>query len=182
MNKLIKINEGHYIVVDDSEIKNGEWMYDETPEKGFEEVRQLISNSLYQGGGYWKITRSTQPLEGGTVIHGIEHKQFIQIKYLDISEVEESIYGYNLEDLAFKAFKNQDKWTWSQFKDIFLYSIKYHKELVKDKLFTVEEVKKYHNIMCLHGNVKGEEYIQSLLPKTEWEIKEITPEGKIVLL
>lgn len=50
----------------------------------------------------------------------------------------------------------------------------------KDKKYTEKDLKRYHNIMCLYGNVKGEEYIQSLQPKTEWEVEFI--DNKLKLL
>ena len=49
----------------------------------------------------------------------------------------------------------------------------------KAKKYTEEDLKRYHNIMCLHGNKKGEEFIQSLQPKTEWEVEFI--DGKLKL-
>jgi hypothetical protein len=54
--KLIKINTDHYVIVDDSEIKEGDWVY------------QPMTNAVYKTSrtdnsdiGY-KITHSTQPL------------------------------------------------------------------------------------------------------------------------
>jgi len=43
------------------------------------------------------------------------------------------------------------------------------------KVYSEEDLRKYHNIMCLYGNVKGEEFIQSLKqPKTpKWFVAEM---------
>ena len=68
-----------------------------------------------------------------------------------------------------------------------------HRELVKDKLFTVEDVVNAYELgiedsdnVRLFGKVdvidKFKSTIKkSLLPKTEWDVQ-ISPEGKIVLL
>lgn len=48
-------------------------------------------------------------------------------------------------------------------------------ELLSDRRFTLEDVlkiaDKYHNIMCLYGNVKGIEYLQSLSQLKSWKIE-----------
>ena len=48
-------------------------------------------------------------------------------------------------------------------------------QLLFDRRFTLDDVlkiaDKYHNIMCLYGNVKGIEYLQSLSQPKSWNIE-----------
>jgi hypothetical protein len=100
--------------------------------------------------------------------------------------------GYSVEKMAQSAFTHPD------FGEYKVGSIAYyngykdgfnaHKELVKDNfILSEDDLHRILNMARLQGEesflVKhtNEEIIQSLLPKTEWDI-EITPEGKIVLL
>ena len=79
-----------------------------------------------------------------------------------------------------------------QKKEIIIDIIKAHQELTKDKLFTQLDMYKAltefriflsQNVNTSSGSKhdKIKSIIQSLLPKTEWEV-EITSESKIVLL
>ena len=75
MNKLIKLSDTHYIIVNDSEIKDGEkfahyWYKDELSNKIEDKTKIIIStatkdtNSKQNRKSYiGKITHSTQPLE-----------------------------------------------------------------------------------------------------------------------
>jgi hypothetical protein len=68
----------------------------------------------------------------------------------------------HIDDLAFKAYKEQWEWTWSQFKQIFL--IGYNKAKEKYK-YTEEDIDKaYWAGMKFVGEDKGsyKEFIQSL--------------------
>ena len=62
--KLIKINTDHYIIVDDSKIKEGDWLYSfdngliVQANKGSADT---INSKSLNGRGYGKITHSTQP-------------------------------------------------------------------------------------------------------------------------
>ncbi len=104
-----------------------------------------------------------------------------------IMEVKEAIYRYNLDDLVFNEFKKQDKYTFNEFKDIFILGFKAYQELVKDKLFTIEDIDNAYiqgkNDESISGNKKKmrEEYLQSLLPKTEWDV-EFDEQGKLKLV
>lgn len=77
MVKVIKISEIHYIIVDDSEIKEGDWFYNEPT--------NYVGQALRKEGKFWvcnniegfhllsaakKITHSTQPLEGKLISLG----------------------------------------------------------------------------------------------------------------
>ena len=163
MQKLIKLQNTHYIIVDDSEIKEGDWYW--TPIK--RTIEQCIRKLLIIKGGendkkQFKITHSTEPLEG----HDYLWRPIV--KPLSLSEVEEAVYGYSIDltNLCFYDRRNPD----FQIKEEYGYdkeeveatgnfAKKYcccdhcfygraklteqliaHKELTKDKLFTAEDV------------------------------------------
>ena len=207
MQKLIKLSDEHYIVVDDSEIKEGDKFYCITNKVIFtahtieylEEYNKLedSNHNFYVNSKYaQKITHSTQPLED--MNHGnYTSKVFLDIKPLTLSEVEEAIYGYSVDKMADKLISCSDNIDSQLIKEVWKGGFKAHKELVKDKLFTVDDMKSIfiHGKqlgLTIAGNIRNgseqpnkeewfNESIQSLLPKTEWDI-EITSEGKIVLL
>ena len=188
MKKLIKISDTHYIIADNSEIKEGDFYW--TPIKRSIEqcVRKLLiikngQNDVKQ----FKITHSTQPELLG--------KGWMKsVLPLLLSEVEEAINGYNVEKMS-EEYKNkkgsiptttlEDEIFKLGYKDGF----KAHQELVKDKLFTVEQLNEAiaEAWNSCEDNENEETYVevhkritQSLLPKTEWEV-EITND-KIKLL
>lgn len=169
MKNLIKLSETHYIVVDDSEIKENDFIYYictgtslNPPKSGIYKVKKITDKIIqfYNNKGVVdkhsckKITHSTQPDKG-----------MENVTFISLSEVE---------------------------------------ELVKDKLFTIEDLRRAFDAGnegsggSLRNRVRKyngfDEYITNELgyvwdkdngyvlpPKTEWEV-EITPEGKIVLL
>ena len=209
--KLIEIKkEEHYIVVDDSEIKIGSIVLEKLTTGGCDFFTIHSQNDI-DVNNQMNVAYSTQPLEGGTVIHGIEHKQFIKIKYLDLSEVEEAIYGYDVKKMAEKdvPFKQDGSYQTTRIdmnyekRKGYIQGFKTALELVKDKFaLSIDQI---HKIIAMSKMAKTddglidmdswisngyegatpayseEEIIKSLLPKTEWDV-EITPEGKIVLL
>jgi hypothetical protein len=96
--KLIKISSDHYIIVDDSEIKEGDWVLDV-----YDNSIKLISNTviLPLDKDYWKkITHSTQPIEqyygaaDGTIPF-VYHK-IIELLLSEVKELigEKSWKGY----------------------------------------------------------------------------------------
>ena len=133
----------------------------------------------------------------------------VVVKKPDLSEVEEAIYGYSVEKMAIKDLENffgsnleltekGEKWV-----EGYKIGFNAHKELVKDKLFTIEDVREAIkmaweadskdgtvdlNIVLSYGNNNDlrtkwteEEIIQSLLPKPEWEVK-FDEQGKLKLV
>lgn len=178
--KLIKLNESHYIVVDDSDIKEGDWVIDK-----HKSIYQQLSDKVFEKfTGAKKITYSTQPL----------NKQFndwFDVKIIPLSEVEEAIYGYSVE----KLFKGSWMSRYSNFdSDIgksFELGFNTCKELVKDKLFTVEDMEKALNKLSIaYKNGYSRDFdidfqeadsiIQSLLPPTEWDVEFVN--GKLKLI
>lgn len=224
---LIEIKKDeHYIVVDDSEIKEGDWFYNPATKEALRASKDMLSwnnDTTQEHKGWKRITHSTPPLEYnyysqkqgfnmGVMSSDIE-LIFDKIKPLPMSEVEEAIYGYSVEKvypiLSFEEYlvNPPHKESYASYvahqkskRDGF----NAHKELVKDKLFTVEDLRAaftagdtgrggytYNRVRKFDG---FDEYITKklgyfwdsekgyvLLPKTEWEV-EITTEGKIVLL
>jgi hypothetical protein len=191
MKKLIKLSDIHYIVVDDSEItgfENNIWVYNNSRVWLWKNTMALISNNKPK-----KITHSTQPLE--EMNHGnYKSKVFLDIKPLSLSEVEELIYGYSVEKMARNWLKGKGLKESSIAYTPFIEGFNAHKELVKDKLFTVEDMENCikHILRCLNTHNETDKpvnfvwndyfkhYIQSLLPKTEWEC--CISDGKLILL
>ena len=197
MQKLIKLSDTHYVVVDDSEIKEGD-------------ISVMKDGGKYKINPYpinnernLRITCSTQPELLGT--------GWIQsVLPLLLSEVEEVIYGCwktiktslskevidllntgnitYFEDrteyeLPFKFIKRGEDWFIS------------HKELVKDKLFIdkkdlqplqdlldegYDPYDTYHHLQVQRILRIVESFVESLLPKTEWNCKVVN--GKIKLI
>jgi hypothetical protein len=192
MKKLIKLNESNYIVVDNSCIERGDYYYNMSMrEILYKKEKGVLFHHCK------KITHSTQPLEdvfiGNTFrvnVGGFE-KGYNNIKALSISEVEELVNGYDLITLSKEATKNK-KFANGLHEEVvaqmyYRKGFKTHQELVKDKLFTVNDMR---NMFILGGKHKTqnpdkflekmEEIIQSLLLKTEWDVEFV--DGKIKLI
>lgn len=174
-SKLIKLSDEHYVIVDDSEqITFKDWFFD---------IDTKIVGQYFHGlreAAWMKITHSTEPLEPG-------------IKPLSLSEVDELIYGFNIDKMAIKAFGPFG--IGSDRANIWKSGYKACRELFKDKLFTIEDMNKaiviaqkssYVSTQYFSGNssvkhnFKPEEIIQSLLPKTEWEV-EFDEQGRMLI-
>lgn len=188
MSKLIKLSDSHYIVVDKSEIKEGDFVYHPEVSQEYTIVNTLKEgNEKYSKGQHIakgvykhkpttnefykkerKITHSTQPLEGENTNWEFG---WDKIKPLNISEVEEVINGYSLKKISTGMFFDK--------------GFNAHKELTKDKMFTLEDMQKVIRLARVQSyggfNNSIESIIQSLLPKTEWDI-EFDEQGKIKLL
>lgn len=179
MIKLIKISDTHYIVVNDSEIKGNDFGWDVYEKKIFHAVLNWKGQTKNR---YFKITHSTQPLY---------LNDFWAIKELKLSEVEEAINGYSVEKMAESKYPIQEHTSdltayQSLKRSGYIEGFKAHQELVKDKLFTIEDLEKAYNEGLIKYSNKStgltrKQFIQSLLPKTEWDIK-FDEQGKIKLL
>ena len=183
--KLVKIGT-HYYVVDDSEIKEGDCRL-----HLFEKTINLPHHRLEHGekwatNNWRKITHSTENLEG--------------VIKINLSDIEETINGYSVEKMA------EERWyTPGNFgivsRDSFIKGFKACQELMKDKRFTANDMYSAYNAggndgACheslmdyeSHDSTDAEEFSKSaseefknsLLPKTEWEINIV--DDKIVLL
>ena len=197
MQKIIKLTDTHYIVVDDSEIKEGNWVCN--IQRPYAKQCQDIDVDYYnrRNDVFKKITHSTQPLEPS--IKSDRHdnpEEFVLIKPLSLSEVEEAINGYSTYELFKKIDGSCEKGQYEHW--LFEQGFNAYKELVKDKLFTVEDMRKVFEVGFNFGEEDEEvknafddktynkdimfnEAIQSLLPKTEWEV-EFDENGKLKLV
>jgi hypothetical protein len=180
--KLIKLSETHYIIVDNSEIKEGDWCLD---------MNRIVfkhENHFPISIGQRKITHSTQPLENINFVDEAEGKIIPKIKPLSLSEVEEAIDGYSVEKMAEKEFNikhqsDETRWKKALWKDGF----NAHKELVKDKLLITD--KDFFNFLYFaktHSQYSDEaivkEFIDKFLKKkTEWDV-EFDEQGKLKLI
>lgn len=199
MKKLIKINDEHYVVVDDSEIKENDWIYDLE-----ENVIYLIKKEML---GVFllscrKITHSTQPLEQKTNSHsqGFNMKAmssdveliFDKIKQLSLSEVQETIKGYSVEKMAIEKYPND--WNTSKdFEDPLLVvscsRTAYRKGFIAHETLVKDKIQKDFMKYVSYRNLEDDEYIRPIIEdflqfissQNEWEIKEITSEGRIIL-
>ena len=155
MQKLIKLSDTHYIVVDDSEIKIGSIVLEKLTTGSYDFFTIHTQNDI-DVNNQLNVTHSTQQLEEkgctpeGQIkryvsCKGCDKKQLgiAKIKLLSISEAEEAIYGYSVE----KIFnKETTTISWSErgsyeAQKWFEKGFNTYKELVKDKLFTIEDLR-----------------------------------------
>jgi hypothetical protein len=224
--KLIKLSTDHYIIVDDSAIKEGDYCID-----GYGNISQFANLSKF-GLGYdkeniKKITHSTKPIEDyGTKELNDSVKTWLLIRYLDLSEVKELISEVDVEQYAWDNPVLSRKDVYTLFNEVFrdktiegAYRISASKQIYefntklrelakqkalednKDRKYTEENVlmilqktarkyfkegREYKGNMAIAGDplhgLRSElrEYIQSLQPKTEWEV-EYDENGKLKL-
>ena len=96
--------------------------------------------------------------------------------------------GYSVEKMALERLsKNNGNFAGS--KELYVDGFNTYKELVKDKLFTIEDIINVirmarecdYDELGVDFDRQEEQIIQSLLPKTEWEV-EFDEHGKIILI
>jgi hypothetical protein len=207
MNKLIKISHDHYIGVDDSKIKEGDWIFNYSGVKYNEQVISQANenavinwkNNMYINNGkksirdcIKKITYSTQPLgflnEKGITTSNLKPDWTI-VKPLSLSEVEEAINGYSVEKMALNFCDNIVKPKDETRSLYFAYNqgFKAHQELVKDKLLiTDKDLFDFLYFARTHSQYSDgaivKEFIDKFLKKqTEWNIK-FDQNGKIIVI
>ena len=186
--KLIKINTDHYIIVDNSEIKEGDWFIDSL---GIRQVTSFAGVMVVKDITHIKkITHSTQPFNCNCSNKGYRldtncaerNHCFDKIQYLSLQEVKELIGEV---DVKKKAKEYVGWWDEHDDQDVKLFTRGYNQALEdnKDKKYTEEDIDKaYWAGMQFVGEDKGSfgEFIQSLQPKTEWEVEMI--DGKLKLM
>ena len=173
MQKLIKITDDHYVVVDDSKIEVDDWYIDDA-----KQIRKsVVSDEVYwqhrpYNREYMKITHSTRPFGGSATA-------------ISLHEVKELIGGVDVEDKADKMFPNP--YFVMEGLDIAPayregYVVGYNQALEdnKEKKYTEDDLRR---AFFSGGNMKEIEefnsFIQSLQPKTEWEVEIV--DGKLKL-
>ena len=190
--KLIKISPAHYVIVDDSEIQQGDYVYNHAHSR----------IEVFRSGGFGlcrKITHSTKPDKGMETV-----------TFIPLQEVEELVNGYSVESVmnvlvGGKAIKD-NKIDLNAYGNGIIAGFNSHKELVKDKLSKYEQVvsilddiqkdlSDYQNEVGIGMMDDGEwqelfvqrvissinSYETSLQPKTEWEV-EFDEQDKLKLI
>lgn len=172
--KLIKINTDHYIIVDDSEIKEGDWVIDSL---GIRQVKSFAGVMVVKDITHIKkITHSTQPnkgMENVTFISPREVKELIG--EVDVKKKAEEFIGCKYDDIEDSIGQIG--------YDSFIRAYYQALEDNKDKKYTEKDIDKaYWAGMQFVGEDKGSfgEFIQSLQPKTEWEVEMV--DGKLKLM
>lgn len=202
--KLIKLNNNHYIIVEDSEIKQGDWIYN--PERQPSILECVGKGSLRD---WKKVTHSTQPLEtvplykmpNGELINEIWHDK---IKQLSLSEVKEllcmSMDLIKRKDAYLQKVREEVK-DYPQHDRIYIlgssdlaFTEGYNQALEdnKDRKYTGEDIKtafsRYAFASTSNQPYSEDEllnefrkFIQSIQPKTEWDVK-FDDRGKLKLV
>lgn len=157
MKKLIRINEQHYVIIDeDLKIEEG---------KHFLTKENIPHTNFGWNFGDRVIIYSTLPLENVSLI-----------KLEDVEEVINSTYEL-FKEIDGSCNENEyEHWLFKQ-------GFKAHQELTKDNLFTISDMiraMRYASEITNNklSNIKN--YIESVLPKTEWNVDIIN--DKIILL
>lgn len=193
--KLIKINEKDYIIVDGSEIEEGDFMYDIDGDIGI-----AIGKDKSQWEGNRKIIHSTRLLKSikdYDTDRGIL-RETKRIPLLSLSEIE-LLFGYNVEKMAESKWNelstnlkldtlNKGMWCSG-----YQHGFNAHKELVMARFLSTQLYSNenhlewiYNRLIEVHGENSNYDYmiefkkiIQSLQPKTEWNVEFIS--GKLTL-
>ena len=188
---LKKLKNDHYVIVDDSEIKEGDWFL---PISGIgwelNKPRQADSSGGYSNGHCKKITHSTQPLEQG---YGCEIKEGLMlrnvgkelcydlIKPLSLSEVKELIGEVDVEKKAREIVINNNPFGAENF------SVSTFNGLVKDITKALEDKEKKwtdEDVIRIveksrETGLTAEYLMMTFQPKTEWEVEFV--DGKMKL-
>lgn len=162
--KLIKLSEDHFIVVDDSDklMKGGPCLVDGGKGRvGIDSYQTNVSYTVKP----LKITYSTKPLEG--------------VSTLDLSQVKELIGEVDVEKKAKDDCYNRHETYNSEYIHAYIKGYSQRVEETKDKRFTEEDLRVIIAKARTFPQRTGTELIQSLQPKTEWEVEFV--DGKLKL-
>jgi len=235
MQKLIKISDTHYIIVDNSEIKELDsfwiigghsynfgirtcfWINKDQPcwsEKNLNWTSETCDNlyiDKYEDKGYGfveryralKITHSTEPLDCICAANSYKFNLncaernhcFGKIKTINLSEIEEIINEYDVEQMALNYSSDQGHPSPEAYSDKqvgllhgYIDGFNTHKELTKDKLFTIDDMIKafqtgYNSGAELdkYSPKCSSDFVKTILPKNEWNI-EIDEINKIKII
>lgn len=184
MNKLIKLSNEHYIIIDNSEILNGDYWIYICPINGIDygdNNNPLVKNNLdsswfkklHDKDNYYKVTYSTLFYPGT-----------IPLKLNYIEEIVSDVFTYDL----FKQIDGsceENEYEHYLFKSGF----KAHKKLTEDKLFTNNDLIDFAEKCLTVANNTDNMYrlrrfvidqAKSLKPKTEWNIEIVDNEIKLL--
>lgn len=174
--KLIKINTDRYVIVDDSKPEIGDWVYStDGIHQWFGRVLELSPK---------KITHSTPNVGGlsALLIAGIKELPLSEVKEL-IGEVdvEKKAEEYKDRKGSIPTTKLEDEIFKLGFKDGYNQALEDNKE----KKYTKEDLRKALSQAFMASQegyqITSDEIVQSLQPKTEWEV-EFDENGKLRLV
>lgn len=199
---LIKINPEHYVIVDDSEIKEG----DVVAEKlitGEYELFEIHNTNDIDSSSQKVITHSTQPFNCNCSNKGYRldtncaerNHCFDKIQYLSLQEVKELIGDVDVEKKAEISSEIQEGTYTPQHKITYKHGYQdgYNQALEdnKEKKYTEEDLRKaiefgrgqiLDNISIGIIHEQTDNFIQSLpTPKTQWEVT-FDKQGKLRLV
>lgn len=199
-----KLSSDHYIQMDDSEIKKvGDWCYDKFLNVVFQTDEYTDLKYANQTDNVKKVTHSTQPIEPividvtpiGTPI---ENYVYDKVKPISLSEVRELTEQMDVEKKTDEKYHEQAKSFEDDIEPSFNYYIYLKVGFIdgynqclednKDKKYTEEDMINAHFIGWIdRGEISNIQYpkarnlfIQSIQPKTEWEV-EYDENGKLKL-
>ena len=191
---LIKITDDHYVVVDDSEIKFGDWFL--TDDKRIEQSAPDWNAMEW----HRKITHSTLPLEDVMgLTNKLDAKGWVLIKLLHVHKIKELLGKVDLEkkitkkleELPYTKHLDDGQYNDGQLVGFELGARWAYNQAIednKDKKYTEMDMKKafYKGIDSWMQNPDAIESIihdfrHSLQPKTEWEVT-FDDQGKLKLV
>jgi len=172
--KMKRLSEDHYIIMDDSEIKEGDWYLCWESKSGVSTdctIDNTFSHWIVGADNYKKITHSTQPLDKSLFftdrVWGCER--------LSLGEVKELIGVGDVEKNANKQWGNVHR------TGVLGYIEGYNQALRdnKENKYTEEDLVDAINMARNEPDMSGNAIIKSLQPQTEWEVKFV--DGKLKL-
>ena len=196
--KLIKLSSDHYIIVDDSEIKEGDYYWNELDKAV--RVNNTINHPYHK-----KITHSTQPIEHICCTPEGQIKRYVDCKGCDrsslgynkiqqlfLSEVKELLGEVDVEKMAVEWYNGQAKYDSSFIADPYSWKEGYNQALEDNKhmRFTHDELLTLA-IRCWNTasnpmersvnnlNKIVDEYIQRF-ELTQWDVEFV--DGKLKLI
>lgn len=191
-NKLIKLSDTHYIIVDNSEMLPDAFIYDFL-KKEVKRHSGTYRHINYINKNCKRITHSNKPFREFAPLTIND----MGLAYIPLLKIEEAVYGYSVEKMSRVKYRVQasggglyTEGKQDGLREGYVDGFNAHKELTKDKLFTLSQLNEAiaEAWNTCEDNEENETYsqahkriIQSLLPKTEWDI-EFDEQGKIKLI
>ena len=154
--QLIKLTYDHYVVVDDSEIKEGDWYVHKQKGVGLR-VQKCIGTNL--------------PMDSKKITHST-NIDWNDVYYIPLQEVKELIGEVDVEKKAFN-YTSSSQAHRRGFIDGYNQALEDNKE----KKYTEGDLRKMWKFGYNGKNL--DDSIESLQPKTEWEVEMI--DGKLKL-
>lgn len=177
--QLIKIDQNHYIIIDNSEIKECDWIYN--PEKEPVILQHIGQDDVRN---WKKIIYSTQPLGDNKDTRYFPNQPYYKKDgRLSLSEVKELLGEVDLERMSKEFYSNPERNVYQNIGNILKiigFKDGYNQALEdnKNKKYTEDDILKVIKLVR-EGWCLKHEIFQELQPKTEWEVDII--DGKVNL-